>query len=119
MVLIPLGVALFIAPQDIPWPWTLTALTGRTTGAWLIGVGVLAGLQVFENGRRRVGVVLVAYVSFVVLQLLAIVPFGDGLEWGEAGLWLFLVFLLSMLLVALLGRTALRRPAAGTRAIAD
>ena len=36
---------LLIAPTAVMalWPWTLTALTGRAIGAWLIGLGIAAG----------------------------------------------------------------------------
>lgn len=43
VVLLAPGLALFLAPEQAAsiWPWPLTPLTGRATGAWLIGGGLL------------------------------------------------------------------------------
>src|SRR5207302_275967 len=49
------GVGLFAIPDIIApsWPWTLTTLTARAIGAWLIGIGVAALHANRENDVSR------------------------------------------------------------------
>jgi hypothetical protein len=56
-VLILLGLALLFAPLEAMrlWPWTLTPLTARAIGAWLVGLGIAAAHETWENDLLRVG----------------------------------------------------------------
>ena len=46
-----LGAALVLVPSDVLdwWPWSLTVLTGRAVGAWLVIVGLTAGQAAWQN----------------------------------------------------------------------
>jgi hypothetical protein len=83
-----LGVAalgLFVVPAvtATPGPWTLTPLTARMTAAWLAALAVAALLCVRERDVARVGIPAVAYVVFGLLQLLALLLYGDAVAWGS------------------------------------
>src|SRR2546426_4588651 len=50
------GVGLFVLPDFVGpvWPWALTELTARATGAWLIGIGFAALHANRENDISRI-----------------------------------------------------------------
>ncbi|TMK49352.1 MAG: hypothetical protein E6G55_00485, partial [Actinobacteria bacterium] len=55
VVLLPLGLALFLAPsRSTWWPWTLTPLTSQAVGAWLIGIGVGLVHAIIEADLERI-----------------------------------------------------------------
>jgi hypothetical protein len=92
VVMIPLGVALFLAPGTFGglWPWELTDLTGRVVAAWLLAFGVLGAHALWENDVRRLRSVLVAAPLLGALQVLGLLRFGDDVQWGEPGTYVFL-----------------------------
>jgi hypothetical protein len=100
------GVALFVAPLGVPWPWELTPLTGRAVGAWLIGLGVAATNMAWEGDWRRVLPVSAMFAVFGALELVVLLRF--PLDWSVARAWIYLLFLLSMLAVGLYGLYAAR-----------
>jgi hypothetical protein len=55
VVLLGFGVALLAAPEQAAslWPWKLTSLLAQATGAWLISLGVAAGLATLRLNRSR------------------------------------------------------------------
>jgi hypothetical protein len=110
-ILIPLGIALFIAPSTVAdiWPWPLTSLTGRAISAWLLAFGVLAAHQLWENDLERVRVAPLGYIAVGLLQIMVIVRFPDDLEWGEAGVWVYLGLVASTFVLGGFGYLALRR----------
>jgi len=75
------------------WPWPLTALTGRAVGAWLIGIGIAAGQATWENDRFRVQAVMVSFVAFSLLQLLALARYGNELAWESLSAWLYILII--------------------------
>ncbi len=83
--LLALGVALYVAPTraDAAWPWQLTPLVGMAIGAWNIGLAVAAGHAWLVNDARSLRPVGVTGVLFGVLQAVALVRFGDGLDWSS------------------------------------
>jgi hypothetical protein len=105
VVMVGLGAALFIAPEDAGsvWPWALTPLTGRAVGAWLLGIGVAAAQAVWENDLARVRVALLSYIALASLQLVALARYLDAVSFSEAATWLYVAFLLSMLGVGCYG----------------
>lgn len=78
-----LGVALLLAPgrADAAWPWTLTPLTGRATGAWLVGLALAAGHARLVDDAPSLLPVGVTGVLFGVLQTTALLRYGDELAW--------------------------------------
>lgn len=81
LLLVVMGLALFIVPAQAQplWPWTLTPLTSRMVGAYLIAVGV----SLFVTGRSEslahTRVATPAWVVFGGLQLLQLARFADTL----------------------------------------
>jgi hypothetical protein len=108
VVLLGLGIALFAAPLTTApvWPWALTALVARATGAWLISLGVAAVQALLERDARRVRPAAVGYVLLAVLQVIALARYPDQFAWGSAAGIIYLIFLATMLLV---GSVALAR----------
>ena len=108
VVLLGLGVLLFARPKSDVWPWTLTPLTGRATAAWLLGLGTAAFLMAREDDLARCRGPLLAFGLLPVLELVALARYGSTLDWSGNGVWPFLVFLISMLVVGLFGSLAAR-----------
>jgi len=108
VIALPVGAALLIAPTTVApevWPWTLSALTGRAVGAWLIGLGVSTAQSAWENDLVRLGPAMASYSVFGALQLLAVGRFAVSdhpitgaavLNWGGPRPWVFLVFALAL-----------------------
>jgi hypothetical protein len=83
-VLLGLGIALLVAPgwADGAWPWTLTPLTGRAVGAWLVGLGTAAAHARLLDDRASLRPLGITGVAFGVLQVVALARHGDELDWG-------------------------------------
>lgn len=105
VIMLPIGAGLFFSPLAVApiWPWTLTALTGRAIGAWLISIGVIAAHAVYENDWERLRPFTVSYALLAVIQLLALLRFGSEIDWGAPAGWVYLLFLLSIGMVGLSG----------------
>lgn len=95
LLLLPLGIALFLAPgwADGVWPWPLTPLAGRATGAWLIGWSVVLLGVLRDNDRERTFVPALSYAIWGALALLAIARYSGSLDWGAGRSWGIVVFL--------------------------
>ncbi len=104
LVLVALGVTLFAAPSsaDSLWPWTLTPLTARATGAWLCGTGLTAAFAAFENDLGRIRAMLAGYGALGALEGIAIARYPHTPDWGGPAAWLYVAFLATMLTLALL-----------------
>jgi hypothetical protein len=85
VVLLGLGVALLVAPLDAArlWPWTLTELTGRAVGAWLVGLGWAAAHSLLIDHLPAIRPLGLTGATFVVLQVLALARYGDALTWSS------------------------------------
>lgn len=83
--LLGLGVALLLAPLDAArlWPWPLTELTGRAVGAWLVGLGWAAAHALLIDRLRAIRPLGLTGATFVVLQAVALVRYGDDLAWSS------------------------------------
>ena len=103
--LLGLGVALFAAPEQAAplWPWKLTPLLARATGAWLISLGVAAAHALLERDARRLRPAALGYVLLVGLQSIALARYPRQFGWGSASGVVYLVFLATMLLTGAAG----------------
>src|SRR5881628_2979138 len=103
--MLAVGVALFIVPDAVKgaWPWTLTALTARAIGAWLIGIGFAAFHASRENDFLRIRPLAGGYIAFAALQFIAIIRYFADVNWSSPAAWLYVAFLASVLPVGLFG----------------
>ncbi len=78
------GVALLVAPDFAAgaWSWPLTPLTGRAVGAWLVGLGWAAVHARLVDDTQWVRPLGLTGAVFVVLQCIALVRYGDAVEWS-------------------------------------
>jgi len=85
VVLLGVGAALLVSPlrAAVIWPWALTPLTGRAIGAWLCSLGVAAAHALREGDLARVRPAAVAYITFAVLQAIALMRFPHTLHWSQ------------------------------------
>ena len=105
------GVALLVAPgTSAPWwPWALTPLTARMIAAWLVALAVAACLAAREDDLDRVRIPAVAFVVFALLQLLALVLYGEAVRWGSASTAVYLTALVVSLVTGAAGLLLARR----------
>ena len=103
--------ALVIAPTDADslWPWTLTPLTGRAVGAFVLATGVSALLGVRENDWARVSPALMAYGLLGSVQLIALARYSDEPNWEEPTAWNYVLYVLSILVTGAAGAVAAYR----------
>lgn len=89
--MVGLGVGLLLAPSRLgsTWPWTLTDLTGRAVGAWMVGLGILALHSAQENDVRRLRGVFAAMVAWGLLSWTALGRYSDEADWNAPPAWLF------------------------------
>lgn len=85
-MLLAVGLALYLAPAtaEVLWPWTLTPLTARAVGSWLVAYGVAAALLLRAGDLDLLRVPAVAYAVLGVLQLVVVGRFADVVSWGSA-----------------------------------
>lgn len=105
LMMIPLGVALLVAPGATIglWPWMLTSLTGRAIGAWSLALGVAAAQAYWENDWARVHVATMSYTVFGAFELIALVRYTGDVDWTKPQAWIYVLFLGSVLLVGVYG----------------
>ena len=99
------GVGLFVLPDFVGpvWPWALTELTARATGAWLIGIGFAAFHASRENDFLRIRPLAGGYVAFAIFQFIAIVRYSGDVNWSGPSAWVYVAFLASVLPVGVFG----------------
>jgi hypothetical protein len=119
VLMVAFGAALFVAPWVFAsaWPWVLTSLTAQAVGSWLVPIG-LGNLAVLREGDlRRARVPALTSVAYGLLQLGALVRYGDQVQWHEAGAWIWVALLVNAIvtggyqLLATAGGTAEGQPA--------
>lgn len=84
-VLLASGVALLLAPEWAAeaWAWPLTPLTARAIGAWLVGLGWAAAHARLVDDASSVRPVGLTGAAFVVLEAVALLRYGDALDWSS------------------------------------
>jgi hypothetical protein len=99
-VMVLIGIGLFLLPVEVAgavWAWTLTPLTGRMTGAWLVAIGASLVIGVRENDYHRLYIAASAYISYAVLQAINLLRYPDTVQWASAGIWLLIGILVAVL----------------------
>lgn len=94
-VLLVSGSTLLLVPGSASgaWPWPLTDLTARAVGAWLVGLGWAAGHARLIDDVSAVRPLGLTGVAFVVLEAVALVRYGEALDWSSAGAVAYVVLL--------------------------
>jgi len=97
------GLCLLIDPAGAAafWPWSLTSLTGRAVGAWLVGLGVLSTHAGVEGDIARLRPIFPAMTLFSILHGIVLIRFHDELVWARPGAWLYALALAGWLCVGL------------------
>jgi hypothetical protein len=100
-----IGTVLFVAPStaDSLWPWPLTPLTARAVAAWLLALTAGLVVTIWERDWERVRVAVLTYTTGPILQFVALARFSDTVSWNAAGVWVYIAFLASILLLGLYG----------------
>jgi hypothetical protein len=111
VVLVPVAVALLVAPTSAPtlWPWPLTPLTAQMVAAWLLAFGVVAVGALVEDDLDRLAGPALAYAVFGLLQMLALAVYGDAFRWGSGPATAYLVVLATVPVVGGAGWITARR----------
>lgn len=111
VVLLPVGLLMFIAPGFASpwWPWAVPILSARVLSAWALAFGVLAVHAIYENDVSRIKVALWTYPVLGVLQVIALLRFGEAVQWHEPGAWYYLGFVASTFVLGAYGWVAARR----------
>lgn len=104
-IMIPLGLALLLAPGATigQWPWALTPLTGRAIGAWSLALGIAAAQSYWENDWARVHLATISYTVFGAFELIALVRYPGTVDWAEPQGWIYVVFLATVLVIGIYG----------------
>lgn len=110
VLLLVVGVWLLVGPTTVPWPWDLTALTGRAIGAWLASLSVAAAQFVWEGCLVRLATAARAYTVLGLLQVVALIRYPGQFSWGSVSGVVYVVFLASVLVVGLGSLSLRRRP---------
>jgi hypothetical protein len=115
LVILGVAVELFFAPARAAawWPWPLTPLTARAMASWLLGLGGVLAMAVWENDWTRIRIATISYALLGVLQLVAVARFNGNFAWGVAGA-VYVVFVATILLVGVYGWL---RAGSGTRGL--
>ena len=105
LVMLGVGAALFVDPAATAsiWPWSLTPLTSRAVGAWLLGLAVAALHMAWENDFARLRAGLAGYALLGALQCVALLRYPRTPDWSSPSAAFYLVFVLSVLGVGLYG----------------
>jgi hypothetical protein len=111
LILIGVGLALFIAPDsaDELWPWPLTPLTSRATGAFLTGFGAAALQAVMENDIGRLAGSAYAYATLGFLELVVVLRYPDALDGSDLRGVAYVVLAAAVLVTGVAGSVPARR----------
>ncbi|HEX5918751.1 MAG TPA: hypothetical protein VFY76_12890 [Nocardioides sp.] len=114
-LLLASGVALLLAPEWAAeaWAWPLTPLTARAIGAWLVGLGWAAAHARLVDDASSVRPVGLTGAAFVVLEVVALLRYGDALDWSG---WQAAAYVAGLVWIALVSAWILALRAAGGEA---
>ena len=105
------GIALFASPgsADSLWPWTLSPLTARAVGAFLVGFAAAAAQAFAENDVARLVGSAFAYTALGALQLIAVLRYTSELDGSGARGVIYVAFVATVLAVGVAGLACARR----------
>lgn len=105
LVMLVFGAALLLFPTIAIafWPWTTGALSAQAIGAWLLGLGIAAAHTAWENELTRAYPALASMIVLALLEGIALLRFPEHMLWGTMQAWGYLVFLVSILVVGIVG----------------
>ena len=89
-----LGLLLFVAPTRFGslWPWTLTPLTGRVVGGWLLFFAAAALLVGREPDWAAIRPIFLESTLVLLLLLTGVARFSDSFDWGRPATWAYVAF---------------------------
>jgi hypothetical protein len=116
--LVGVGAALLVVPAEAAswWPWTLTPLTARAIGAWLVAIGASAAQAAREADFERTRAGMLGYAAIAALALLALARFPETVEWSDPAAWVLVAFVAGMLATGVLASAAAARARAAPAA---
>jgi hypothetical protein len=111
-----LGLGLLLFPESVAtfWPWTLTPLTARAIGAWLLPIGLAGVWVVFENDLGRSRILSTVYVFYAILVIGALARFREEVDWSHSSAWALAAMVALILVTGIAGRVAAARLPAGS-----
>jgi hypothetical protein len=112
------GVILITDPASASWmwPWTLSALTGRAFGAWMIGFGIAMVQIGWEADWRRARAAVIGAGALGVLQIVVLLRYLDDPVWTAPQTWLYAAVMISFVALGAYGWRAAVRPIGGAAA---
>jgi hypothetical protein len=78
-------------------PWTLTPLTSRAVGAWLLALAAGLASTLYERDWRRIRVAVPTFAAMPVFQAIALARYSDTVDWSSTSLRRYLAYLASLL----------------------
>ena len=117
-LMIPLAVALFVAPGSAAelWPWDLPPLSSQAVAAWVLAFGVLAAHSIVEDDFRRVRASMLGYPFLGAMHVLMLIRFSDDVRWESAGARVYVAVLASFFVLGAWGFAAESRTRPGAAA---
>jgi peptidoglycan/LPS O-acetylase OafA/YrhL len=105
LVMAGVGTALYASPDsaDSLWPWTLTPLTARAIGAFLIGFAAAAVWAFFDNDLAHLAGSAWAYALLGLFELVAFLRYPDELDGSGARGVIYVAFVGTVLATGLAG----------------
>ncbi|MGY1671914.1 hypothetical protein [Geodermatophilus sp. SYSU D00710] len=105
VVLLAVGAAISVSPttSETLWPWTLTPLTARVVGAWLIAFGIATALAALAGDLERLRTATIAYTVFGALELLVVLLHREHVAWDRPAAWLYVAFAVAIVLTGAAG----------------
>ncbi|MGY1726449.1 hypothetical protein ACI79J_05715 [Geodermatophilus sp. SYSU D01062] len=112
VVLLAVGAAISVAPSSATtlWPWTLTPLTARVVGAWLVAFGVATALAALAGDLERLRTATIAYTVFGVLELVVVLLHHGDVAWDRPAAWLYVAVAAAIALTGATGWRLAPRP---------
>ncbi len=105
LLLIAGGILLLLVPDASSWmwSWSLSDLTARAYGAWLVGFGIALVHMAWEADWVRVRPATAGAAVLGALQLVAILRYLDVPDWGSPQAWIYVAVLMSFVVLGVVG----------------
>lgn len=84
------AVILFLSPGTLTWPWPLTPLTSRMTGAFMWALAMVCGAILQTRDLDRLRAAPITLLLFGALNLVTVVRFSSSINLASAGTLLFM-----------------------------